>query len=276
MSALVKGASGIGAGTLIIGGGYGLATHVISVRYTTLKESQTTLYAVGTIGGNNKDEFVDPIFEGNEKWWNYVYKNVFEEDKKRNDISISNEFENVANAFLKGISDNNKTYLNQVCHAALLKTEKTTVNTTYIQNVWRYCSTSPDLFFRSKGTEPKPKTLAEANSQVETDKLSGIGNNKNDLVADIKDNEDWWNWAFSNRLESLKKDANNISDTFKAVTSGYGTDENNSLSKVCDAQYKKPSSDFSDDSTNTDGKYKLKQDVDRFCTLGKNKKLSLS
>ncbi|WP_216083547.1 hypothetical protein [Candidatus Mycoplasma haematohominis] len=130
-----------------------------------------------------------------------------------------------------------------------------------------------------------PITLEEAIKNEGVDKstyentsnLSGFGDNKKELVADLEKNRSWWDSRYKenkNGEESKLKDAK--SGAFQAVTSGYGSEAATALNKVCDTHYKKPKTEFEGDSEGTKTKADLKLDVEKFCTVSGTKVLSLS
>ncbi|WP_439647232.1 hypothetical protein, partial [Candidatus Mycoplasma haematohominis] len=237
-------------------------------------------YAAGTIGGDNKDKFVDPLLADNEGWWKGVFETL-KQDKGllNNDLSV--EFNAVTEGFHKTSDTNNgATYLNKVCDTAIKKKPEEAVNSKYLKNIWKYCSINPN-FADGKGGEPEvSKTQRDKNDgSITNDKLGGIDKNKGLLVADHEDNTTWWNWTYENKLKPAKAKATASSDldsAFNAVTGGYGNNSTTDLNKVCETHYKKTaSSDFSD-STDGEGKNKRKKNVEQFCTKGGNVTLSLS
>ncbi|GCE63465.1 hypothetical protein MHSWG343_04620 [Candidatus Mycoplasma haematohominis] len=269
-------AGALGAGTLLAGGSY-LGYSYLSVSYTTLENSNATSYGNGTIGNNNKSQLVDPFFEDNEKWWNSVHK-VLVGDKTNKESEISDEFKKVTKGF-KNNKEENGTHLNQICNVAFKKQENETYNSKYLKNVWTYCSINGNLA-EEKGNEPKPKSLLEiADSNVSASHIGGIAQNKDKLAANHADNQYWWNWVYENRFQPAKPStgSGNLSTEFSSVDKGYNATDNKALSKVCADQYKKETSNFSSDSNQSaDNKYKLKKDVERFCTFKGSETLDLS
>ncbi|WP_216083265.1 hypothetical protein [Candidatus Mycoplasma haematohominis] len=271
-----------GFGAAVIGGGWGLSDYLISVRYTTIKESGTDAYSAETIGGRYKDQFVDPLLASNEKWWNWVYENVFKVDKAGSKITISSEFSKIEKGFVKDIPTNATQHLNQVCHTALLKKEVEVINSDYVKNIWRYCS-SDSALFSEKGNEPTAKTLSDETTTSNTyeNKFGGITNNKSKLVADIEGNKGWWDWVYENVFKPFKeKSSDQLNSHFGSVEKGYGNtndDATKALNKVCETAYKKDKTDFSNETTTgNEDKNKLKKNVEMFCVKGKDKSLSIA
>ncbi|WP_216083578.1 hypothetical protein [Candidatus Mycoplasma haematohominis] len=97
-------------------------------------------------------------------------------------------------------------------------------------------------------------------------KLGRVGGNSDVLVADMKENENWW----KNRFEELNEKHKERSTSFTGATT-YSPDTSSSpkaINKLCDEAYKKHVSEFSEDKTATNNsKYKYKKDVELFCTL---------
>ncbi|GCE63583.1 hypothetical protein MHSWG343_05800 [Candidatus Mycoplasma haematohominis] len=272
----VKGAAALGAGAVVVGGGY-MGYSYLSISCTTIDQSKnSSSYNVGTIGGDNKGLFVDPLLDENKKWWDSVFE-VLKNDQTKKADEISSEFKLVDKGF-KNDNLADTQHLNKVCETAIKKNTSDVINSKYLKNIWTYCSVRPDLA-KEKGNEPLAETLAKRNNSDITDSHLG-SKNKDKLVANDAVNENWWKWVFENRLNPLKtangQSGNQLSSAFSSVTEGYNTaSSNNALNKVCEDNYKKGVSDFS--STNSDAnKYQLTQDVKRFCTVGGNKDLSLS
>ncbi|GCE63657.1 hypothetical protein [Candidatus Mycoplasma haematohominis] len=113
-------AAGAAAGTAIIGGSY-LGYKYLSISCTTIANSvNKDSYAAGTIGGDNKDKFVDPLLADNEGWWKGVFEALKQEKSlPNNDLSV--EFNAVTEGFQK-TSGNSTTHLNKVCDTAIRKT----------------------------------------------------------------------------------------------------------------------------------------------------------
>ncbi|WP_216083713.1 hypothetical protein, partial [Candidatus Mycoplasma haematohominis] len=176
-------------------------------------------------------------------------------------------------------------HLNKVCETAIKKNTSDVINSKYLKNIWTYCSVRPDLA-KEKGNEPADvKTLkTKPNSSITGESnLGGKELNKDKLVANDPENTNWWKWVFENRLNPLKtatnQSSNQLSSAFSSVNEGYNaaTSSNSALNKVCEDHYKKGVSEFSNTNGNdNESKYKLTQDVKRFCTVGGNKDLSLS
>ncbi|GCE63483.1 hypothetical protein [Candidatus Mycoplasma haematohominis] len=104
-----------------------------------------------------------------------------------------------------------------------------------------------------------------------TTKLGSEEENRKLLVADVKENESWWNDRFKKyKPENSGKLDVAESDEFKGVTKGYGAEATTALNKVCDAAYQKDKASFKDtgNTVNSDStQSKSKRDVEKFCTL---------
>lgn len=125
--ALVKVASAI-AGIIVFIGGWYMRHTLLSPEYKTVANSGSN-YNSGTIGGQNKDKFVDSNDDYNKSWWGEALKR-FLEDKEKNSKTISTEFRSISEnkSFIKTTTNEKTNYLNQVCETGLEKTEATTIN----------------------------------------------------------------------------------------------------------------------------------------------------
>ncbi|WP_216083452.1 hypothetical protein [Candidatus Mycoplasma haematohominis] len=115
------------------------------------------------------------------------------------------------------------------------------------------------------------KITSQKESYVGENKLFNVGNNKRVLVANVQENESWWNARYKEKLENLEGQAINraSSSEFRAVNKGYSSDEGDvlaALNKVCDTSYKKEKTEFNGagDSSN---RAKYREDIGKFCTL---------
>ncbi|GCE63663.1 hypothetical protein [Candidatus Mycoplasma haematohominis] len=102
-------------------------------------------------------------------------------------------------------------------------------------------------------------------------KLAGYGTNKDVLVADVPENQSWWNARYKEKLEKIKGQDNNraLSSHFRFVDKGYGvgeTDAATALNKVCDTAYKLDRDGFKG-TEDTDTKFQYRKDVEKFCTV---------
>ncbi|GCE63664.1 hypothetical protein [Candidatus Mycoplasma haematohominis] len=112
---------------------------------------------------------------------------------------------------------------------------------------------------------------SEKTNYTDGSKLSVFGDNKKVLVADIEENESWWNARYKEKLEKLKDKTTNraSSSEFLAVNKGYSSDEGDvltALNKVCDASYKKEKTEFNG-AEGSSNKVKYREDIGKFCTL---------
>lgn len=117
----------------------------------------------------------------------------------------------------------------------------------------------------------KEGKMANHSTEYTSEKLGGVGNNKQFLVANISENENWFNHIFDSKLKKLNdSDANNRAEStyFQAVTKGYSTSETTALNKVCDTAYQAAKTSFSTQTTGSDAdKNKYYKDVISFCTV---------
>lgn len=88
------------------------------------------------------------------------------------------------------------------------------------------------------------------------------------MIANTKKNKDLW----EKRYKELKDTDPEKSAAFNNVADYSETSAANSINKLCDKAYKKSVSNFSDSETNKiDDKYKHKRDVERYCSISKEK-----
>ncbi|GCE63577.1 hypothetical protein MHSWG343_05740 [Candidatus Mycoplasma haematohominis] len=258
----LQGAAAIGAGSALIGGGY-FGYAYLSISYITIADSSNQDGYKNGVAKDDLGKFVHPLLEENEKWWSKVYV-VLENDKKTKQDTISSQFNKVTSSFQKtGTSD---THLNQVCETAIKATE--IVNSKYLKNVWTYCSVRPDLA-KDKGNEPTVVTTLEGKTGIEDYKLGKEGDNKGKLASPEQVNEKWWNWVYENKFKPRKeKTSSDLSTEFNLVNEGYSSSSNTALNKVCEERYKEGKDKFSDESSDSEqNKYKLKKNVESFCTV---------
>ncbi|WP_216083630.1 hypothetical protein [Candidatus Mycoplasma haematohominis] len=84
------------------------------------------------------------------------------------------------------------------------------------------------------------KKYEDRNDYWFSNNLASLGNNASFLIANILENESWWNSKYDSQLKPLNGDVNRASSSqFKQVTKGYDRDDEKALNKVCDAAYKK-------------------------------------
>ncbi|WP_216083622.1 hypothetical protein [Candidatus Mycoplasma haematohominis] len=261
-----KGAAAIGAGSVLIGGGY-LGYEHLSVSCTTIDKSGNKANYSNGIAKEDLDKFVDPLLDSNKKWWEKAYL-FLKRDKESKSETISSQFNAVTHGFQK--DEASSTHLNKVCETAI---KTTTINSKYLKNVWTYCSIEPVLASK-KGNEPEvKKTLkTQENPTFTSGQLGFVNENKDQLASADQANEEWWNWVYENRLKPIKEDETKkttLHSDFSGSTVGYDDTTTTALNKVCEAKYKETKDKFPSSASDADEqKNKLKKNVESFCVRG--------
>ncbi|GCE63511.1 hypothetical protein [Candidatus Mycoplasma haematohominis] len=127
-----------------------------------------------------------------------------------------------------------------------------------------------------------PVTLKQVLERVNNDdyrgntKLVNQGTNKDFLVANVQENQDWWNARFEKYKSSQTNKLDSpASDNFQQVNKGYHNTDANALNIVCDTAYKADKSGFALDTGTGEDEKNYRKDVEKFCTVKGEEKLTV-
>ncbi|GCE63660.1 hypothetical protein MHSWG343_06600 [Candidatus Mycoplasma haematohominis] len=262
----VKGAAGLGAVALVVGGGYALKggldswTPEHSFLYE-MNEFEKT-YAVGTFGRIYGKYLIDP--NKDQAWWNKQFKEVWKKDYEPKagtalDSNLSDEFKKDTKVD-KAFGTDEKA-LNRVCEAAYKKTSKDEIKPAtdtdepkkkYRAAIWKYCS----IF------EKELLTVKDGKDSVQDEK---IGKAKETILASVKseNNNKFWShrqkefFYGGDSKEGIGRDAN------KEKAFGKLYKEKNSKSEKADALKDTCKSVYSEASTDAT----LQTEAVKYCGL---------
>ncbi|GCE63507.1 hypothetical protein MHSWG343_05040 [Candidatus Mycoplasma haematohominis] len=196
----VKGAAGLGAAALLVGGGYALKrgldnwnpeiSFLSDIESTEFQKS----YTEGTLGEKYRKYLTNP--NENEEWWKQKYEDVLKKvhdasgNPKPNE-SLSDEFKN--GAVTKGFDKKDDKALNKVCDAAFKKQLSTdikpsgTTKDKYRADIWKYCTIFEKELLTVKDSESDTYTanLGKTKEGV----LAATKTTNNDLFWERKQKE---------------------------------------------------------------------------------------
>ncbi|GCE64000.1 hypothetical protein MHSWG343_10080 [Candidatus Mycoplasma haematohominis] len=258
MSAAVKGAAALGATAVIVGG-----TGVGAKFLLDAQEPHCVRLAEPTQDKYGKDYyryFAESNGSVNDKWWNWVFKNRYEKDKRD---SSANKHEPLSKfKDLESGSGVDKS-LKKVCGKAyssnasdvVAKDQVVNDNNKYSEDdIWRYCS----IFGN------KPKTLKEVSPSVSRDVNKFEKEKETDLIdIEHEKNKKFWEeqdeYFFS--LEESEITGNQDS-LFKSLHNKKSNrSKNDTVKNTCKLAYKEPKTSSSDSA-------KVTSDVLlKFCSL---------